>query len=369
MTDYRTHIFNTFRVDLWTYLKSSDKPILIYGMGNGADKIIDYFEEFGIEYRDVFASDGFVRGHLYRGKRVISYSEACEKYGNEFIIVLSFGTHLDDVMKRIYELDKKHELYAPDVPVCKGELFSEVFFEAHKKELLDARSSLFDEKSKEIFDDIVRFKLTGKLCYLKSTEESEFQVNKEVLKCENYNIYADLGAYNGDTVRSYLEFCPNLKKIHAFEPDLRNYKKLSAYAETEERAKVYAYNYASYDKDEAVEFISSGNRNSSKNGTNSFKSKTVSIEARRLDSVIDRADFIKYDVEGAEYEAIIGSEKIIKRHMPDLLVSMYHRSEDMYTLPLLLKELSPEYKLYLRRFPYIPAWDLNLYAINKKPLN
>ena len=369
MTDYRTHIFNTFSVDLWTYLKNTKKPILIYGMGNGADKIIAYFEEYGIEYQDVFASDGFVRGHLYRGKRVISYSEACEKYGSEFIIVLSFGTHLGDVMERIYELDKIHELYAPDVPVCKGELFSESFFEAHKDELFEARSSLFDEKSKEIFDNIVRFKLTGKLFYLKSTEEDEGSVNDEVLNCEEYKIYADLGAYNGDTVRSYLDFCPNLKEIHAFEPDLRNYKKLSAYADTEERAKVYAYNYASFNKNETVEFISSGNRNSSKNGTNSFKSKTVSIEARRLDSVIDRADFIKYDVEGAEYEAIMGSEKIIKSHMPDLLVSMYHRSEDMYALPLLLKELAPEYRLYLRRFPYIPAWDLNLYAIKTKPLD
>ena len=368
MTDYRTHIFNTFSVDLWTHLKNTDKPILIYGMGNGADKIIAYFEEYGIEYRDVFASDGFVRGHLYRGKRVISYSEACEIYGNDFIIVLSFGTHLYDVMERIYELDSKHELYAPDVPVCKGELFSESFFEAHKVELFEARATLFDEKSKNIFDDIIRFKLTGKLCYLKSTEESEANVNKEVLKCESYKIYADLGAYNGDTVRSYLEYCPNLKEIYAFEPDLRNFKKLSTYAETEERAKVYPYNYASFDKNETVEFISSGNRNSSKNGTNSFKSKTVIIEARRLDSVIECADFIKYDVEGAENEAIMGSENIIKNHMPDLLVSMYHRSEDMYALPLLLKKIAPDYRLYLRRFPYIPAWDLNLYAINKKPL-
>ncbi len=363
MTDYKLQIFDTFKEDLWTYLKHTSKPILIYGMGNGADKIIGYFEEFGIEYQDVFASDGFVRGHLYRGKKVISYSEACDKYGMDFIIVLSFGTHLTDVMNRIYELDKIHELYAPDVPVCKGELFTENFFNKHLNELYCARSSLFDQKSKEIFDDIIRFKLTGKLCYLQSTESEEALVNKEVLRCEKYEIYADLGAYNGDTVRSYLEFCPNLKEIHAFEPDLRNFKKLSTYAETEDRARVFAYNYASFNKDENVEFISSGNRNSSKNGTNSYKSKTVSIVAKRLDSVIENADFIKYDVEGAEYESILGSEAIIKNHMPDLLISMYHRSEDMYTLPLLIKNLAPQYNLYLRRFPYIPAWDLNLYAI------
>ena len=236
MTNYKNKIFDTFRCDLWSHLANTNKPILIYGMGNGADKIISYFEEYGIKYQDVFASDGFVRGHLYRDKRVISYTEACDKYGNDFIIVLSFGSRLPDVMEIMYELDKKHEFYAPDVPVCPGGLFNEAFFDAHLNELYEARSLLFDEKSKEIFDNIIRFKLTGRLCYLKATEDSEGNVNKEILRCNDYEIYADLGAYNGDTVRSYLEFCPNLKEIYALEPDLRNFKKLSAYAENEERA-------------------------------------------------------------------------------------------------------------------------------------
>ena len=363
MTNYKNHIFNGFKNDLWTYLKSISKPILIYGMGNGADKIIGYFEKYGIEYKDVFASDEFVRGHLYRGKRVISYSEACEKYGNDFIIVLSFGSRLPDVMNLMYELDKKHEFYSPDVPVCQGELFTEDFFDIHLNELYNTRELLEDEKSKRIFDDIIRYKLTGKLRYLKATEDSEKYVNNELLRCKDYKIYADLGAYNGDTVRSYLEFCPNLTEIYAFEPDFRNFKKLSAYAESESRATVHTYNYASWNKDETVEFISSGNRNSSKDGTNSHKSKTIPIEARRLDSIIDKVDFIKYDVEGAEYEAIMGCKKLITTSAPDLLVSLYHRNEDLYTLPLLLKKLHPEYKLHIRRFPYIPAWDLNLYAI------
>ena len=363
MINYKNHIFNDFRKDLWTHLKETSKPILIYGMGNGADKIIGYFEKYDIEYMDVFASDGFVRGHLYRGKRVISYSEAYEKYGRDFIIVLSFGSHLPDVMNIMYELDKKHEFYAPDVPVCQGELFNEEFFDMHANELFNARELMADEKSKEIYDNIIRYKLTGRLSYLKATEDKEEAVNKELLKCEKYESYADLGAYNGDTVRSYLEYCPNLKKIYAFEPDSRNFKKLSTYAEEENRAEIHSYNYAAWNKNENIEFISSGNRNSSKDGTNSYKSKTVSIAAARLDSVTDKVDFIKYDVEGAEYEAIRGSDKIIQKCYPDLLISLYHRNEDLYILPFLVKELHPQYKLYLRRFPYIPAWDLNLYAI------
>ena len=69
--------------DLWEYLSAQkDKKIVMYGMGNGADKILAVCERYGIEVSDFFASDGFVRGHLFHGKRVLSYSEMKEKYGD-----------------------------------------------------------------------------------------------------------------------------------------------------------------------------------------------------------------------------------------------------------------------------------------------
>ena len=75
-------------------------------------------------------------------------------------------------------------------------------------------------------------------------------------------------------------------------------------------------------------------------------------------------DYIKYDVEGAETEALLGSRAIIQRDTPALLVSAYHRSADLFRLPLLVHELNPDYKLYLRRMAGVPAWDINLYAVS-----
>lgn len=361
MNNYKNIIFDTFSCDIWTSLKHSQNPILIYGMGNGADKIISVFERYGIEYSDIFASDGFVRGHSYRGKRVLSYSEACEKYGT-FDIVISFGSRLPDVMDKIYSLESKHNVYAPDVPVCEGEIFNEEFFDAHCQELYTARELFADERSKLIFDDIVRFKLTGKLCYLKATECDENEADK-CLRPDKYSTYVDLGAYNGDTVKKYTSLCPNIKEIYAFEPDKRNFKKLSLYCEALTGIEATLLNCAAYSSDTTLVFSASGNRNSSAASNGSFQHKTVEIEAKSPDSVCKSADFIKYDVEGMEYEALLGSRQIISRFEPDLLVSMYHKSEDLYMLPLLVGELNPSYNLYLRRLPYIPAWDLNLYAI------
>ena len=363
MNNYKNIIFDTFDSDIWHTLKKSDKPILIYGMGNGADKIIAAFEAYGIEHCDVFASDGFVRGHQYRGKTVLSYSEAVAKYGCDFDIVVSFGSKLPSVIELIYSLEKNHRVYSPDVPVCKGELFTQEFFLKHQEELFASRELLCDEKSKQIFDDIVRFKLTGRLCYLKSTATDEAEADA-LLNANQYKAYVDLGAYNGDTVKKYTALCPSLDTIYAFEPDTRNFKKLSLHCDTLNGIKCFPLNYAAYKCDTTLEFSSSGNRNSSASSDGSYQRKITLIEAKAPDNVCDSADFIKYDVEGLEYEALEGSKELINRFKPDLLVSMYHKSEDMYELPLLVNRLNPHYRLYLRRLPYIPAWDLNLYAIS-----
>ena len=84
-------------MDLWQYLSSSKKSIVMYGMGNGADKIIGVCDRYGIEISDFFASDGFVRGQIFHGKKVLSFSQIKEKYGKDNIIVLvAFASSLSD---------------------------------------------------------------------------------------------------------------------------------------------------------------------------------------------------------------------------------------------------------------------------------
>lgn len=360
MINYRDIIFDTFSCDVWQTLLSSSKPILIYGMGNGADKIISVMERYGISYQDVFASDGFVRGHSYRGKTVLSYSQAVSKYG-DFDIVVSFGSKLPDVIDRIYSLEKMHNVYAPDVPVVDGELFCEEFFSKNCDKLFRARESFSDEKSKQVFDDIIRFKLTARLEYLRKTSFSENEEGK-ILSYDKYQSYLDLGAYNGDTAKKYSTLCKNLNKIYALEPDKRNFKKLCAFLDTLNISSE-PINSAAYSTDTELCFSASGNRNSTATKAGSFEHKVTTVNALKPDSVVDSVDFIKYDIEGLEYEGLLGSKRLLQECMPDLLVSMYHKSEDMFELPLLIKEINPNYRLFLRRLPYIPAWDLNLYAI------
>ena len=72
---------------------------------------------------------------------------------------------------------------------------------------------------------------------------------------------------------------------------------------------------------------------------------------RTIDSLIpedENVTLIKMDIEGSEYEAILGAKRVIQKNKPRLAISIYHSGEDYYRLPLLVKELVPEYKIAIR---------------------
>lgn len=161
------------------------------------------------------------------------------------------------------------------------------------------------------------------------------------------------------------------------EPDARSFRKLSAYAQAlaaEGRA-VYPLQAAVWSEETTLTFHDTGNRNASLLPSPQSRERLRQVEAAAPDSVWEavcaglpagayrRLDFIKYDVEGAEREALLGSRTLIRRNRPRLLVSVYHRSADLWELPLLVRELYPGARLYLRRMDGVPAWDIELYAV------
>ncbi len=358
--------------DLWEYLCATDKTVVLYGMGNGADKILDVCAKKGITVSGVFASDGFVRQKLFHGMPVRSWSDTKALYGaKDLIVLLSFGTSREDVLENILRVASESELYAPDVPAFGDTLFDHAFFAAHQEELAAARALLSDAESLRIFDNVLLYKLTGKIGYLLDAESDMDAVWREIVCPDRIGTAADLGAYNGDTVRELIEKSGGfVQKIFAMEPDARNYKKLAAYAEEETRCQVIPVFAGAWSASTTLTFDKSGNRNASfgQNRSQVLSDrpiKTVAIPAEPPDHVLGdaRVDYVKYDVEGSEREALIGSREVLTQHAPTLLVSLYHRSEDLFALPLQIQKDFPAYnRYYLRRARGIPAWDINLYV-------
>jgi len=328
-------------------------PVVVYGMGNGADKVIDEFNRLEIPVKGVTASDDFVRGQMFRGFKVTKLSE----FSGEFVVAVAFATCIPEVMEHIYSLCEKYRVIVPCVPVFGDEIFNREFIEKYESEINKAYK-LFDDNSKKIFEGCVNFMFGGEIATLKSITTDKNEVFENILHFGENESYLDLGAYRGDTVEEFLNYCGGkYESITALEPDRRTYKKLCDYLEKVPNSA--AYQKAVYSEIKTLLFSSKAGRQST------ISAKGEEIEATTVDELCKnkKVTYIKMDVEGAEYAALEGAKATLETQEPKLNVALYHRSRDIFELPLKIAAINPEYKFYLRRHPYIPCWDMNLYCV------
>lgn len=168
--DYNGIFLDEIDSCLWDYLRQTEKKIVLYGMGDGAEKIKSVLDEAGVPVADIMASDEFVRGHSFLGYRVKKLSEIEELYGDDFLILVCFGSQIPEVMEHIYSIAEKHELYAPNVPVTGGGLFTLDYAREHSAELEKVYGMLADEQSRRVFENVIRYKLSGRIDLLKECE-------------------------------------------------------------------------------------------------------------------------------------------------------------------------------------------------------
>ena len=348
-------------LDFWQGLCRKRRKILLYGMGNGADKLIGEAERRGVTVDGIFASDGFVRGHSFHGMRVMPYSEVRQSYKREdCVILLAFGSARPEVIELIGGVARDYDLFVPDLPVCGNQLFDADFLTHHADELRAARALFSDDASRDLFDAVLEAKLTARFdsLMLAVSEREPFDILKD--SDRRITRMADLGAYTGDTAREALSHLA-LDFILAAEPDRRNFRKLCLWQESMPEGLVECHQVAIFDKNEICAFDASGNRNA---GLCTGR-EGEGVPTASLDSLLDGRpiDYIKYDIEGAEREGLLGSAATIKESKPVLRVSLYHRPEDLFALPLLIEKLAPFYDFLLTRAKSLPAWDIDLLCL------
>lgn len=193
--------------------------------------------------------------------------------------------------------------------------------------------------------------------------EQEQYFDPDIIKLHENEVFVDAGVLNLGTSLRFIEECEKNHiqsfKIHAFEPDGTSYKRCMEMLKNMPKVDVKLYNAGLWSEDTTLYFDEMGN-----GASRITKEKTgVSIDTLSLDGcVTDKVTFIKMDIEGAELEALKGSREIIKKHKPRLAICIYHKKEDFVEIPAFIKELVPEYKLYVRHYSN-DAGETVLYAI------
>ncbi|ONI42721.1 hypothetical protein AN639_12060 [Candidatus Epulonipiscium fishelsonii] len=183
----------------------------------------------------------------------------------------------------------------------------------------------------------------------------------DIVKLSLNEIFVDLGGFDGGTS---IEFAKRTnytyKQIYIFEPDPLNYENTLFNINNSNLKNVEIFNIGGWSKKDTLNFnISSRNTSSRISDNGNYMVKVNSLDNVLGDTPVT---FIKMDVEGAELEALIGAEKIVKKYKPHLAISLYHRPEDIFEIPLYVKKLVPEYKLYLRHYSLHYSYETVLHA-------
>lgn len=122
---------------------------------------------------------------------------------------------------------------------------------------------------------------------------------------------------------------------------------------------IHLYNIGVSEHSGINNFSASGSRGSTISD-NGIKICTASLDDILNDKPVT---FINMDIEGQEVSAIRGAKKTIINHRPKMLISCYHRSEDIIDIPLNVLRIRNDYRIYMRHLPSIPAWDTAYYFI------
>ncbi len=342
-------------------LKQSGLPVYLYGTGDGADKILDDLTAEGVSIRGVFASDSFVRERTFRGFPVESLADVEAREGC-IAAVLCFGLEGEEAFEFLRPITKKHFLVSPALPVYGGGKLDYALVEVCAEDVDRIHDWLADDLSKELYRRVLAYHLTGDLTYLEYPGESNQAPDAYYA---HTLAHLDVGAYDGDTALEYLASNPNCQKILAFEPNPQTFRKLQKNADP---ARVECILAACGAKDGFASRSGSGRGSRLEMGAGE-------VTVRALDSVCGYpyihsrgipVGSLKIDAEGEDLPVLQGAANLITACRPVLCVSAYHRAEDLIRLPLVMKRLDYQSKLYFRKKPYVPAWDTVFYLVPNK---
>jgi FkbM family methyltransferase len=220
---------------------------------------------------------------------------------------------------------------------------------------------LEDECSKRTYRNVIMSHLESDDEYLKAVYvRNQYFELPEFNLISTHEVFVDCGAWAGDTLEIFINNrCGQFKKIYAFEPTEKAYQALCYRKErllrenALEEEQIVTVKKAVSSENKSIMFQIDTKSSTSGYVLNGKDEKGEVIEAVSLDNYFegteDKPTFIKADIEGAEGELLRGAERIISENKPFIALCIYHRMEDLYELPLKVKQLNQEYKMAVRQ--------------------
>lgn len=325
------------------------QPVFVFGSGSFGQRAADILRTSGYKFK------GYVTSDTWFDNRPNSDTQ---------IVIGIFNR--DTPLKKIYDeaVNKGFEnIFMP------WDFYNQFYYEMgwrywlskdnlieQNLQLINQAAKLFhDPASIECFYNIINFRLGNLIEYSYFTDNLPQYFNNLTLN-RSIDIYVDGGAYIGDTY-NYLIERAEVSQSYLIEPDPNNFARL-----TNNVKQAVCIPMALSDKIELVKFASDSAESAHIDSKGTYNVMTVSLD--QLFPNVHNLSFIKLDLEGGEFKAINGAKRLIRNSRPVMAVSIYHKPQDIWEIPLLLSEYCEDYNFYIRQHNF-NSFDSVLYAVPK----
>lgn len=326
----------------------SSKTLGIWGTGLAGTMIYEQLRNLGIEVQFFLDNDKNKIGTALYGIEVRRITDIPSD--SLVIIAANVMYHIHEQLKAssidyiyidpvwFHFLDKNSDV--PNV------------YRINQEHIDDVYNMLEDDMSRKVLRNVLLHRAVHDISLIWEVyDEHQYFANDVVKKAEG--CFVDGGAFQGDTLKTFLmQIESSNYRYFAFEADNHNYELLRNYCREHMLQSVYPINLAMWSRKECLYFESNDVTGdvSGKVIENKKSGSVVEIMADSIDNVLpeENINFIKMDIEGAEINALNGARASIVKCKPILAISAYHELEHLWEIPILIKEINKDYKIYFR---------------------
>lgn len=334
----------------------------LFGASDRGKKILKELMERNVEVAGIWDNDPYKQGEKIENVPIISYEELKKHNNINLLLGCAYAKQeeqrIDDLAGvSVYQIGRTHDelerYFQKDVD----------YFPAYIEETRQLQHLYADNLSRETADALVRYitNYEGGATFQIASVEEHYFIN-EVLTAINGRklVYVDCGAFTGELPSALKKLGIEYSKCYCFEMDGDNLVKAKEILLKENLLdKVILEQCGVGDRNGYVYYEKKSASSRIVDYETSDKVKLTTINTYFKDIHID---FVKMDIEGAEFGALNEGMTVIKRDRPILAISVYHSLQDRTRIFKYLYDNLSGYKYYLRQHSITPA-ETVLYAI------
>lgn len=331
-------------------LAHSGRPVLLYGAGIYAYVLNRYLAACGVNVAAAMVDGAFKTADRFMGLALYATEEMAGRL-SDFEIVIG-TTNYPAALRKLMDLGvgEAHVVDVPDFLNIPQPFMDRAFVAANAGQF-DAACGLFeDDLSRQTYVAAINAKISEDPVPLLPVVRPDHQYFATTeFPLSDHETLLDVGGFSGDSVREFHAITKGrYDGIISLEPSGENFDTLCATIAKLGLPRVEPVRMGAWSERTTLRFAMQEMNIDNKVA----EEGEHAIEVDTIDAILERmgrkVSFIKMDINGAEYHALTGARETIRRQRPRLATKI-HTKEDFFRLPMAMKAIAPDIRLYLRQ--------------------